>query len=1352
MTRDLIFERRCAFVCTRVRFLLALLLFVCPLQSTLAFQGETQNLNPAVTGTVDGVIPLSSDADHLGLNIAAPYSSVNEFTGKLQVSLDPIGVPELSIRPIYKAYQQKHCNDESGFRLCPMNEPDTGSVLGEGWNLHFGFIIARNAIYGAPGSSDWERVRFVDTAGNVTTFGRDAVFQADPQDGGASDHCTAGGCVPNQADVHFIDDQLRRISRGRRSDGTSLQGFSHFPYVLSDPNGQKTEYRATRFVTNPANASSVTFYPTQIWSPSGRLLRIDYVGGTDPDGTLPDFPRIERVTDENGRSLVFHYQGALLERITLEAGQNTKLLKRFAYRQVFAGGTSHTTLHKVITPEGYETVFTMEDVGEPKPLLTALTLPTGGTVHYQYDTQRFEYLQPDARDCTNRRVDDCVTLEPRYRFFTRVSEVSHGGGRYAFDYRQWSVEEERQSATGQGALDVTVTQTNGAHAFQRTTTYINTPLFETNYRVFTDGYLVGRPRAKQTTYRDTTLNESWRYTPELSIAAHAGGDSVSVSAVRQYAQQIDGQWIDTHYDYSWFEDGNWQPGDFREAFLQPVKITRQARGSNLSLIREFDYDHRFVANFGWDHNTTLHQYALALLTRDQQTLVEVGRETLLDRTTYRYEDVYFPFPTKVEHWQDATTYRTERYIYIQKGSNRGRLLTAKRLGQSGLTTYNSYQYGQASSISLPEGESMSRTVDYDGTVANETINGVTTVYGYDADLRLISVQVPATAPLITEFSPPGVTPTTVATFYELGQGLRLAEDQPFPIATRTIAERVPVETVTLDDWGRVHLETRQTSPSHIYTRTHGYSPLGTKETLEAENGRWTYHLDVYGRPTHAEHHDIRDGLLLLKTDFQYETKADGATVVTETTEAQTRDYSSLPIEPQLPTTRVSTVTRTSETDLATRLVRAETNGQPVVFDYAPHAKGVEITTRPYDDPSLERVTVTNLLGDLVAESHPEIEHPIHYDYDADGLLEEQYHGGINDKKMRRVFRYDDAGRLVEKLGSTLEAPGVLQPLSSFTYDPLGRLIEATQFNNHQYPVTITYDAFDSANRVQTYQVFIPQIEHTDFSSVPYRDLGGSRRYRVSLDYEALGRVSAIKHANGGFTGYSYEFDASPFEVFYGFGPAHPQGPDFAQVIDLARFHPYNGNNLSAAYDLDRCQSKGCNETLRAMAAPELDQRHGFDGRIFTTTDAYLATFEQNTRSFAQYPNVPFFAIQAVDSLGRPRLHRLFDILSTGEALFTEATIQYNAFGFVDHLIRRDNLFSSRLFFYDYTELGQLAKLSMGSATVDYRYDPRGNLISRSGLSVNVGGDTLQLPSFSASYSEGNPYHHDGDGMDYDGVG
>ncbi|CAM2010766.1 RHS repeat domain-containing protein [Acanthopleuribacter pedis] len=1342
---------------TKLKYLTTISLFLsCIFASLTGFDEEhtppAEQRNPAITEPQNGVSPLSSDSDNLGLNISAPYSSVNEFTGKLNIILDPIGVGGMSLRPVYKSYQQKVCNDESGFRLCPMNEPNLSSVLGEGWNFHLGYIIARNAIYGSPGSSDWERVRFVDTAGNVATFGRDGVFQADPNNGGASDTCVGGSCMPSQVDVHFIDDQLRRITRARLNDGTSLQGFSRQPYYLLDPNGRRTEYRATRLVTNANNASSVTFHPTAVRAPNGRAITISYVGGTDPDGTLPDMPRIERVTDSYGRSLVFDYEGNNLAGITLEAGNQSKLLKSFRYQQVSAGGSTHTVLHKVVTPEGYETVFTTSDIGQSKPVITAMTLPTGGTVEYDYDTELFLYLHADDANCRAVRDDDCVELELRGRSFTRISEIRHSGGRYQFTYRQWSINEERGNGSGEGRIDVTVKQLNGNHVFTRKTSYINAPIFETYFQTFANGYLVGRAREKETTYRGSTLRESWLYTRELNIGGHAGGDPVSVSAVRQYAQQIDGQWIDTNYEYSWCENGTWKPQDFKAAFLQPTRISRQARDSDVRLIRTFDYDHRFVENFGWDRDTTIHQYALALLTEDEQILSEGSGETLLTRTTYRYEDVFRPFPTKVERRQDSDNYLTESYSYYQTGVNLGLLHTAQPLGQKIPTEFTAYQFGQASVISLPENATISRTIAFDGTLSNETVDGVTTVYGYDNDFRVTRVDVPDTAPLKTEYTPPGSFPSKITTFYELSQAQRFPADQPFPIATRTQAERIPVEALTLDDWGRTTDEVRRTSPNTEYTRTYGFSPLGLKETIEAENGRWTYHFDVLGRPTRTEHHDTRDDLQLLATDFVYQTTGNGSTVITQTTQAQTRDYSALPIEPRLPGTRVSTKTQVSETDIAARLVQTETNGQAVHFTYSSHARGIEKTALPFNNASLARVTVTNLLGDLVLENHPEIEWPIHYEYNEYGLLREQYHGSVNDKKMRRVWRYDDAGRIIERLGATTQAPNVLVPTAFFDYDTRNRLTEAVQYSRHEHPVTITFDVFDGANRVKAYSVQIPRLEHTDFSVQPYSDQGEPHVYTVNYTYDALGRVSSTKHPNGGFAAFGYEFDFAPYDVFYGFGPNHASGPDFVKVVTSGRYHPYNGNNLTAVYDLDRCQAQDCAETLQAMRAPESAMRAAFGGQVFTSTHDYLDAFEAGARKTKKHPNVGTNAIHRVDSLGRPRLNRLWDPLAGGKSIHGEAFIQYNAFGFIDHFIGKGRLFSPRLFFFGYTDLGQLEKLTMGSDSIDYRYDQVGNLTYRSGLNVDVGSGRLTLDSFSAQYSNGNPFHVDALGKVYDRAG
>ncbi|MBO1322427.1 hypothetical protein, partial [Acanthopleuribacter pedis] len=252
--------------------------------------------------------PLSSDADQIGLRTEIPYTHINEFTGKHNITLEAVGVPGLSLTPIYKTPEEPYCRNSSDFQLCQLSGTPDSHNLGLGWSFNLGYIVARNRVISSA-FADWERVRFVDSAGNAAVFGRDALFQKGPFDGGARDACDTFGCLPEQADVHFIDRNLRRITRQWRDDGTLLQGFSQSNYYLKEPNGQVTEFLAQRRVTDEANRSAVRFYPIRITQPNGRFLTVTYVGGLDADGTVPEPARIASLVDQDGRRLVIDYHG-----------------------------------------------------------------------------------------------------------------------------------------------------------------------------------------------------------------------------------------------------------------------------------------------------------------------------------------------------------------------------------------------------------------------------------------------------------------------------------------------------------------------------------------------------------------------------------------------------------------------------------------------------------------------------------------------------------------------------------------------------------------------------------------------------------------------------------------------------------------------------------------------------------------------------------------------------------------------------------------------------------------------------------------------------------------------------------
>ncbi|CAM2070267.1 hypothetical protein SCOR_33150 [Sulfidibacter corallicola] len=1294
--------------------------------------------NPALTEPQNGVAALSSDSDRLGVHTSAPFTTVNEFTGKLNIALDPIGVPGMFLQPLYKSPQEKYCDDESGFRLCPMNEAPSGQGLGYGWSFNFGYILARNAIFDngtAPSSADWERVRFVDTAGNVTPFGRDGVFQASPEDGGAGDACLPDGCTPVHADIHFIDSQLRRITRERTFDGTSLEGFSQNSYFLLDPNGQRTEYQAIHRVTQWNNTTAVKFLPVEIRLPNQRTINIFYVGGNDPDGTLPDSGLIDRVIDSFGRSLQFHYAAGKLDRVTLESSQGSKLLRSFRYQSIQVGNQSFWVLHKVMTPEGYETEFTTENIGEPFPFVTAMKLPSGGTVRYQYATQSFHHLEVDTSDCRAARDDGCEEYILRSRPFVRLSQMSFRGGRYTFDYHQWTASEERTNPQNEGRIDVTVTEHNGDDQYQRITSYVNTPIFETYFQTWDQAHVAGRPRERTVTFGNSSYREAWTYTPPLNIGGHAGGDPVQVHSLRQHSQLEDGVWLDTTYEYSWFDENGLNGQNFDLHFLQPTAVVRKARHGSHILRKDFEYTHRVVREFDEHTNVIEDHYAINLVTDERETLQRGAVVETVGRTTYAYENAIFPFVTEVRRWRDASESERDTFAYYQNGVNRGLLLQETRGDTTSPTSYHDFAFGVPTRIDHPEGVDTTRTVHADGLVATETVDGVTTTYRYDGDGRIVLVQQPDTADLITEYSRPGAAAPYMTSYYRLDAPGNNPSEMAFPIVTRTKAGyTIPVVFRQFDEWGR---ETRVGIPTldqKTWYRDTTYTPLGLmSRKTSGLGGHWSYAYDAFGRPTRIHFTWTEANRILQDTTFDYRRTSDGGSVFSQNVTAYDSDDS---------------LERIQETDFLGRTTMAGTNGNKTFFRYATHPRGLETTTLPYGEASLARTTVTTWLGQVREETHPEISESVRYEYNSRGLLEKRYQGNVTNPTEATRYVYDGLGRVVQRYGRR-QSETSESLLSAFTYDARNRLTEAVQYADNGLPVTYTYKSFDDANRLKGMRITLPQLDGANLGNfdAPFEALPGSRTYELDIEYDEIGRERWFQHPNGAFESYTYDYFSAPRGVFYGFGPNHPEGPAFEHLIDHAQYNPYNGQLLAALWDQGECQSGNCAPALARMAEPVTDEerrRPPLPGDELIDREPIEAAAEE-----ARDSSLSLFNYWWPDSMGRSASCQLRGSMGY---LYQRQFTKYNEWGYIASYTRNDRLFPSATGMrHEYTDRGQLQSFAVGNEAISYQYDTVGNLTSRSSMSFHTGTATLAVTGHSALYSQGNRFHRDG-GYDYEPQG
>lgn len=423
---------------------LMLLLFLITAMNSL---GYAQNQTMPYTQN-----PMDSDSNAIGITDRVPYFQVNQFTGKVNASLDGIGPGAIGVKPFHKSN-----NRTKLFQTSADNFLDTGN-LGFGWHLHHGLLIVTPYKPLSEGGQ-WETVQLVSPSGDISSFTRDLTFTHIPDGldlnewGPDEDDTTSGRWFATRADTHFIDQGLRRITR-------EIQGHSLLHYYLMDRDGSLTKFAPTPYTTEPNNQGDRVWVPVEKVFPNQRKITITYasVSGVSPIGDLavaevPSF-FIDKVYDHaQERWLTFHYGSngstsfnqsgdrRYVTKVTLHDGQNEQTLCEFdyEYRQVNASRSDWVLKEtkRPINNANEVTSFSYGSYtlsGQFGLLIEKITNPQGATVQVQYEEVNLGVAFRLPVTCQITTDQNCVE-PPRVRpVQMRISDIFYDQAHFHYDY------------------------------------------------------------------------------------------------------------------------------------------------------------------------------------------------------------------------------------------------------------------------------------------------------------------------------------------------------------------------------------------------------------------------------------------------------------------------------------------------------------------------------------------------------------------------------------------------------------------------------------------------------------------------------------------------------------------------------------------------------------------------------------------------------------------------------------------------------------------------------------------------------------------------------------------------------
>ena len=673
-----------------------------------------------------------------------------------------------------------------------------------------------------------------------------------------------------------------------------------------------------------------------------------------------------------------------------------------------------------------------------------------------------------------------------------LTVTTPNGGTVAYAFEDQDGRSVVRTATTGGRAVKGGTWTFGyAAGGNATTTTVSLPLGRTIR--FVHDWFDG-PDGKLWALRERSL---WDGGTEVSRMNRTYVDVPFLYPSAQYLKAVDVQTI-TQDGVTFTTDYDYSSANFRD-YLQPNQITESASNSGTTRVTTRTFDDGFAPAY--------------ILPRVSSTTVSVGGVSHTSTMAYNHAT---GFLTSHSALGITTAFAPDTV---------GNLATVT--DSHGHTTATSYQWGVPSSVSTPT-MGISRTINSDGTVAEESRGGQTTGFTYDAVGRLRVTTPPAGAAATTDYAADGssvtmsrsnssVTTTVdgfgrplstmdavgVQTFTDYDvEGRRTFQSAPFTGGTPG------GNAFTYDALGRL------TSIRHADNTTVTYSYSGTDVAVTDENGHTTtQHWETFGAPGNGRLASVRDAANQLWS-YQYNALGSLTRVIAPEGPDRTWAYNGS-----------NQVTSESQPESGTTTYDYDSAG----LLYARTDARNRITTYQYD-------------GDhrVISIDAPGTADDVTFEYDGRGLRTRAVRAGVESR-----FGYDPAGRLSSRedrvhgqVYTTQYGYDARDNLTSLTY-PSGRVVQ--------------YE-YDAANRIT-------------------RVYGSSGNYANNLTYHSSGALASMTFGNNTTETLTLDTRLRPAHLVSG-------------AVDLTYTYEPNGNvatitdprpNMSSAFvydSLDRLTSVG----------------------------------------------------------------------------------------------------------------------------------------------------------------------------------
>ncbi|MCO7223287.1 hypothetical protein [Pleionea sp. CnH1-48] len=1180
------------YVCNRTWKLFLLLLFILGWNDLHAQKEPAKRLPD--DSSQQWLDPLTSDSPFTGLSDSAPMVQVNEYTGKATVTIDTIGVSGMSVAP---TLQQEVLFVESSSTSNQDAPRRFDNKMMAGWQAHQGYLRADwNWERKAPGQGyPSTRLRYVRANGSVLEFQENRAWAKEVVRLGeryAMDHTFEPSA--NIFLSRFDLPNTQPVEATPSGEPHAPHGWRRSLYKMQEPDGSVTTLRLAGFVDDQANSDQqhrhAIYVPVERRSASGRVIKIHYDGEGEwgiGHNVNTDFqPRVKYLEDPWQRRLVYHYEtiGDLprLRHLTLQqvsasntesasyqqcgrealsarvgnrggnyvSGSSCQRLAEFQYLQV----AGEWVLRRWVKPDGQTTIFNYS-AQFGRPLISAVTLPTGGQIGIQFAL--FELPTVILAPVVENEPQICSHSESRYCWvattqrYVRVSRLQHSGGTYSYAYEAKDVNTPNVSpntvkairpdwswSNGVGYYLVTNVQLQGAEENYHRVTYYSHPKPDTSHIQGSIGHYVGTgssgsPVARVETYNAAGMSATekalfWNYYDPADQSVPPGNGTLYVAdkapRVQGFVERLDGVEMLTQFDYLYevnLPQSPWDPlvkcyPDWvREELRRSSQLmcagmlirTRQQTVSSPVAEQRFEYHHEFPSVSPAESLSAANEPLLLGLPKDAKSF----QDNVL---TQWFKRSYLPGTGLEDEHQQARVVRIidgnwpynpswikrKRDYYTTSDGPLNGLLKQEYVGVPEYATrVLDYQYDVPVATQLPDSQPVYKKVDLAGRLTHTIIDNAVERSEFDDTGRLLRQytatksnpgQAAANTPVVRTCWKVAVGPS--AANCSSSHGLsdpNWVSNQATAAASDSSSSSWVAKDSVLDAWGRPIKTYNQVDDATqgLVSQT-TYSAIGFKKLeFDVVNNMTTktWH-DVVGRPLKQVRYQASESDAEVISEFQYSKLADGRSIVRKT---QSTLVLTNPEDSDSAKEYRSIVTH-NEVDFFGRPIKqgteahgvAQGEGRYTQFSYSFNPDNGQFRTEIRPDGGRYRSLRFDMLGNLLAENHPEFDGVI-YNYDPQrGLLVDTEYLVRPDSQLTgpRIWRnsYDNVGRLthVHSLVSIDDSP---TQLLYHSYDEWGRLKsqgasvdkvhQVTRFDdvNRPHVVTSNLGDFDAGPEIET---------------------------------------------------------------------------------------------------------------------------------------------------------------------------------------------------------------------------------------------------------------------------------------------